>query len=80
MKYILLCLLTYCCIQLNAQNVVPLSIEDKKMDSYLMGRKLPTLTVQLKNLPDSVKKVGVKYTLVQLGGEFQTAQYAETDM
>ena len=75
MKYILFCLLICCCIQLNAQNVIPLSIEDKKMDSYLMGRKLPTLTIQLKNLPDSVKRVGIQYSLVQLGGEFQTKQY-----
>jgi thiol-disulfide isomerase/thioredoxin len=78
MKPILFFLILFYSIQLNAQNV-PLSIEDKKMDALLMSRKPATLTIKIKNLPDSVKKVGVTYTLVQLGAAFQADHFIETD-
>jgi thiol-disulfide isomerase/thioredoxin len=78
MKNLLFLLLTLCCVQVNAQTA-PLTLEDKKTDAYLMGRKLPTLTIQVNNLPDTVKKVAITYTLVQLGAGFQTTRYAETD-
>ena len=79
MKNILLAVLMCCCNYLSAQNLSPVAIEDKKMDAYLTGRKPATLTVQIKNLPDSVKKVNIKYTLVQLAGAFQVARYTQTD-
>ena len=68
-----------CCNDLSAQNLSPIAIEDKKMDTYLTNRKPATLTIVIKNLPDSVKKVNIKYTLVQLNGDFQATKYAETD-
>jgi thiol-disulfide isomerase/thioredoxin len=66
-------------MQLRAQNTAPLTIEDKKMDAYLTARKPATLTIQLNNLPDSVKKVNIKYTLVQLGIAFQATRFTETN-
>ncbi|GGC75964.1 hypothetical protein GCM10011387_32190 [Pedobacter quisquiliarum] len=65
-------------IQLNAQNA-PLSIENKKMNTQLVNRKPATLTITLKNLPDSVEKVGITYTLVQLGSTIQADHFAETN-
>ncbi len=79
MKNLLLAVLMCCSSYLSAQNLPAIAIEDKKMDAYLMGRKPATLTVQIKNLPDSVKKVSIKYTLVQFGGSIQATKYAETD-
>jgi hypothetical protein len=79
MKNLLLVVLMCCCNYLSAQNFSPVPIEDKKMDAYLTGRKPATLTIQIKNLPDSVKKVNIKYTLVQFGGAFQATKYTETD-
>jgi thiol-disulfide isomerase/thioredoxin len=79
MKNLLLVVLMCCCNYLSAQNLSPVAIEDKKMDAYLTGRKPAILTIQIKNLPDSVKKVNIKYTLVQLGGSFQATKYTETD-
>jgi len=79
MKNILFLLLICCGLQLSAQTTKPLTIEDKKRDAYMSGRKPATLTVQITNLPESVKKVNVKCTLVQLGLGFQTDRYAETD-
>jgi hypothetical protein len=76
MKNLLFLLLSFYCVRLNAQ-MIPLSLEDKKMDAYLMARKPATLTIQIKNLPDTVKKVPVTYTLVQLGVAMQTTRYAE---
>lgn len=78
MKHLFFFLLVFCSIQLNAQNTA-LSIEDKKMDAYLMGRKPATLDIHIKNLPDTVKKVPITYSLVQLGVGFQTKRYAEAD-
>ncbi len=78
MKQLLFFLFAFYCIQLNAQTI-PLTIEDKKMDAYLMSRKPATLTIQVNNLPDSVTKVDIKYTLVQFGAAFQATNYAETD-
>jgi thiol-disulfide isomerase/thioredoxin len=80
MKNLLLAVLMCCSGYLSAQKLSPVAIEDKKMDAYLMNRKPATLTVQIKNLPDSVKKVNIKYTLVQLAGSFQATKYAETDV
>ncbi|QEC75062.1 TlpA family protein disulfide reductase [Mucilaginibacter ginsenosidivorax] len=79
MKNLLLAALICCSSYLSAQNSPPFAIEDKKMDTYLTNRKPATLTVQIKNLPDSVKKVNIKYTLVQLGGSIQATKYTETD-
>jgi thiol-disulfide isomerase/thioredoxin len=79
MKNLLLAVLMCCSTYLSAQNLSPIAIEDKKMDAYLMNRKPAILTVQIKNLPDSVKKVNIKYTLVQLAGSIQATKYAETD-
>ncbi|GAA3969760.1 TlpA family protein disulfide reductase [Mucilaginibacter dorajii] len=79
MKNLLLVLLMCSSTYLSAQNLSPIAIEDKKMDGYLMSRKPAILTVQIKNLPDSVKKVNIQYTLVQLAGGFQATKYAETD-
>jgi thiol-disulfide isomerase/thioredoxin len=79
MKNLLLIVLMGCCNYLSAQNSSPVTIEDKKMDAYLTGRKPATLTIQIKNLPASVKKVNIKYTLVQLGGAWQATKYTETD-
>src|ERR1700721_1062324 len=79
MKNLLLVVLMCCCNYLSGQNSSPVAIEDKKMDAYLTGRKPATLTIQIKNLPDSVKKVNIKYTLVQFGGAWQATKYTETD-
>src|ERR1700761_8201390 len=79
MKKLLLVALMCCCGYLHAQNLPPVAIEDKKMDGYLAVRKPATLTIQVKNLPDSVKKVNIKYTLVQFGVSVQVTKYAETN-
>jgi len=79
MKNLLFIILMCCCNYLSAQKLSPVAIEDKKMDAYLTGRKPATLTIQIKNLPDSVKKVDIKYTLVQLAGSFQATKHTETD-
>jgi thiol-disulfide isomerase/thioredoxin len=79
MKNLLLALLTCSSSYLSAQHLPAIAIEDKKMDAHITSRKPATLTMQIKNLPDSVKKVNIKYTLVQLGGSFQATKYAETD-
>jgi thiol-disulfide isomerase/thioredoxin len=57
----------------------PLSIEDTKMNAQLMGQKPATLTIKLINLPDSVKKVAINYTVVQFGAVFQAEHFSETD-
>ncbi|MDB5130105.1 TlpA disulfide reductase family protein [Mucilaginibacter sp.] len=79
MKYLLFSLLSFYGTLLYAQNPAQITIEDKKMDTYLGARKPATLTVQLKNLPEGSKKVDIKYILVQFGTGFQTTKYAETD-
>ena len=73
-------MLIMCCYNhLYAQSLSTVAIEDKKMDSYLSSRRPATLTIQIKNLPDSIKKVNIKYTLVQLAGGVQATKYATTD-
>ncbi|MBL4675856.1 MAG: redoxin family protein [Mucilaginibacter sp.] len=79
MKKLFIAALICCSGYAQAQKVSPLAIEDKKMDAYLRNRKPATLTVQINNLPDSVKKVDIKYTLVQIGGPLQVTKHAETD-
>lgn len=79
MKNLLLIVLMCCCNYLSAQNLSPVAIEDKKMDAYLTNRKPAALTIKIKNLPDSAKKMNIKYTLVQLAGGVQATKYAETD-
>ncbi|WP_316788755.1 hypothetical protein [Pedobacter frigoris] len=79
MKRILYFLLLFSGTQVYAQKSAPLQIEDKKMDAYLSNRKPATLTIQIKNLPDSIKKVKIDLSLVQLGVGFQADRYAETD-
>ena len=78
MKHILYFLILFCGIQSNAQTI-PFTIEDPKMDATLSSRKPATLTVKVKNLPDSIKKVAITYTLVQLGTSFQADHFAETN-
>lgn len=78
MKNLLWLLLSLCCFQLKAQQVA-LALEDPKMDNYLMAKKAAILSIEIKNLPDTVKKVPITYTLVQLGVGMQTTRYAETD-
>lgn len=79
MKNLLLVVLICWCNYLNAQKLSPIAIEDKKMDIYLTSRKPAILSIQIKNRPDSVKKVNIKYTLVQLAGAFQDTKYTETN-
>jgi len=79
MKNLLLAALLCCSGYLYAQNLPPVAIEDKKMDANLAGRGPAALTIKIKNLPDSVKKVNIKYTVVQLAGSFQATKYTETD-
>jgi thiol-disulfide isomerase/thioredoxin len=79
MKYLLTWILALLCSQLNAQNQSPMTMEDKKIDTYLIARKPATLTIQFKNLPKNGKKVDIKYTLVQLGMGMQTSKYGATD-
>jgi thiol-disulfide isomerase/thioredoxin len=79
MKHLLFLILACSFMQLKGQNTVPLAIEDKKMDAYLTARKPATLNIQIKNLPDSVKKVNIKYTLVQLGIAIQATKFTKTN-
>lgn len=79
MKRILYFLLLLGCAQVHAQSSGPLQMEDEKMSSYLANRKPATLTIQVKNLPDSIKKVKIELTMVQLGVGFQLNKFAETD-
>ena len=67
------------CITTNAQSDLPLTIEDPKMDTYLQNRQTATLTIQINNAPDSVKKVNVKCTFVTFGSDFQTVKYYTTN-
>lgn len=77
MKHILYFLLLFNSAQLCAQH--PMTIEDKKMDGYLTARKPATLIIQIKNLPDSIKKVNIDYSAVLMDGGIQVKKYAETD-
>lgn len=79
MKRILYFLLLFSCTQVYAQKNAPLQMEDKKMSSYLSNRKPATLTIQIKNLPDSIKKVNIGLTLVQMGIGIQIKKFAATD-
>lgn len=67
------------CISTNAQSGLPLTIESSKMDSYLQERKPATLSIQVNNAPDSVKKVDVKCTFVTFGANFQITKYYATN-
>ena len=67
------------CITTNAQSGLPLAIESPKMDSYLQNRQPATLTIQINNAPDSVKKVNIKCTFVNFGSDFQIAKYYTTN-
>lgn len=79
MKQILYFLLLFSCIGVYAQKSTPLQIEDKKMNTYLENRKLPTLTIHIKNLPDSIKKVNIELTFVHMGVGSQITKFATTD-
>ncbi|TKC09655.1 TlpA family protein disulfide reductase [Pedobacter frigoris] len=79
MKRILYFLLLFSCTQVYAQKLAPLRIEDKKMSTYLANRKPATLTIQIKNLPDSIKKVNIGLILVQMGIGIQIKKFAATD-
>lgn len=79
MKQFLFFLAFFYCSTLAAQTGSPITMEDKEMNTQLLRRKPAVLTIQVKNLPDSVKKVAIKYTLVQLGVGFQVAKFTETN-
>ena len=57
----------------------PLAIEDVRMDNYLQNRRLPTVAIQVNNIPDSIKKIRIKYTLVTFGANFQIQKFTQTD-
>lgn len=63
----------------NTNSNSPFAIEDTRMDNYLHNRKLPTLTIQVNNIPDSIKKIVIKYTLVAFGANFQVQKFTQTD-
>jgi thiol-disulfide isomerase/thioredoxin len=79
MKRILYFLLLFSASLAHAQSVSPLQLEDKNMSNYLSNRKPAILRIQVKNLPDSIRKVNIKLTLVNLGVGFQIDKFAETD-
>ncbi|ALL08587.1 hypothetical protein AQ505_25850 [Pedobacter sp. PACM 27299] len=79
MKQFLFFFAFFYCSTLAAQNSAPITLEDKKMDAQLLHRKPALLTIQVNNLPDSIKKVPIAYTLVQLGAAFQVNKFTETD-
>jgi thiol-disulfide isomerase/thioredoxin len=79
MKHLLLLLLTCPFMQLKAQQPIPLTMEDKNMSDYLVTRKPVKLIIQVKNLPDTVQHVAVKYSMVILGNGLQTTMYTELD-
>lgn len=80
MKKIISILITLLlCITTNAQSGLPLAIEDPKMDAYLQNRQPAELSIQINNLPDSVKKVDIKCTFVSFGSNFQMPKYYTTD-
>lgn len=79
MKRILYFLLLFTYAQVHAQSGAPLQMEDEKMSSYLASRKPATLSIQVKNLPDSIKKVNIELTMVQMGVGSQINKFAETD-
>ena len=79
MKQFLFFLAFFYCSTLAAQNSSPITLEDKKMDAQLLHRKPALLNIQVNNLPDSIKKVPIAYTLVQLGAGFQVNKFTETD-
>src|SRR5665213_1784596 len=49
------------------------------MDNYLHNRKPATLTIQVNNMTDSIKEIGIKYTLVTFGANFQVQKFTQTD-
>lgn len=63
----------------HAQQDIPLAIESSRMDSYLQNRPAATLSVQVKNIPDSVKKIDIKCTYVTFGSNFQITKYYSTN-
>lgn len=82
MKQILFALLLLLSFSVHAQNSNtnhPFAIEDARMDNYLNNRKLPSITIQVNNIPDSVKKINIKYTLVTFGANFQVKEFTQTD-
>ena len=65
----------------NTNSNHPLAIEDARMDNYLQNRKLPILTIQVHNRPDSIKKISITYTLETFGANFppQVKKFTQTD-
>lgn len=63
----------------NADSNHPFAIENPGMDKYLQNRKLPTLAIQINNMPDSVKTTDIKYTFVAFGANFQVQKFTQTD-
>jgi thiol-disulfide isomerase/thioredoxin len=79
MKHLLLLLLTCPYMQLKAQQSIPLTMEDKNMSDYLATRKPVKLIIQVKNMPDTVQHVPIKYSMVELGNGLQTTKHTELD-
>lgn len=82
MKQILFASLFLLCFSVHAQNLAtnqPLAIEDARMDDYLTNRKLPSITIQVNNMPDSIRKIDIKYTIVTFGANFQIQKFTQTD-
>ena len=50
MKNVLFIALMCCCNYLSAQNLSPIAIEDKKMDTYLTNRKPTALKKSILNI------------------------------
>lgn len=76
MKPVLLALLVLLCPYLNAQNKMPLTIEDPQMSDYLSKRPLPTLTVKVLDAPG---KTDIKCTMVTFGTSFQITRHTITN-
>jgi thiol-disulfide isomerase/thioredoxin len=79
MKYLLLLLLACPFAQLKAQQLPPIALEDKKMSDYLATRKPVKLIIQLKNLPDTVHHLAIKYSVTELGIGLSSTKYTALD-
>ena len=78
-KFITLLIFLAAFLTINAQTVLPLAIEDPKMDAYLQNRHPAMLTLQIKNTTETVKKVDVQCTFVTFGSNFQITKNYSTD-
>lgn len=79
MKHLLFLLLVCPIFQLKAQQYSPLTLEDKNLSNYLATYKPAKLSIQLKNAPDTVKNVPIKYSVVELGNGFGSTNHTGLD-